>query len=420
MYKIFFFISLLAGGQGLGKTIPRNIINVWHTCPSCSNELPRKFKLWQQSCKELYPDYTFHLLSSENSRQFIEKHYPQYLAMYDSYEIFDGMTVNIERIDAIRYFYLHYFGGIYMDIDIMCLRRFPKWQKPTFGYLYKDYDGHKSAIANGFMATPANHSLFLKIIEQLPIAAVAHENVMDTTGPAFLTRLIQQFGLSKVNVLEMPKIFPFQWNLKKKETKCSTVHECRNEFPLSYTMDNYLQSWIPNWRLNFPLNSMGGQFECVGGSLLQITWMLDKQSFATFNIEEDNYVNFVESFKENVARESIRLSSAECITLSIRESYWREGILALCNFAERILHIKQQRIWSVDALLKIIGALIEEENEIFIDSPINRKIKQLIHGVHEHVVEFKSGRRDLALAGLKTVRKKFLGLDISKGDSFDL
>jgi hypothetical protein len=74
----------------------------------------------------------------------------------------------------------------------------------------------------------------------------------------------------------------------------------------------------------------------------------------------------------------------------------------------------------VDALLKIIGALIEEENEIFIDSPINRKIKQLIHGVHEHVVEFKSGRRDLALAGLKTVRKKFLGLDISKGDSFDL
>ena len=42
--------------------------------------------------------------------------YPEYLAMYDSYRF------GIQRADAMRLFFLHKFGGIYIDMDIECLR----------------------------------------------------------------------------------------------------------------------------------------------------------------------------------------------------------------------------------------------------------------------------------------------------------
>ena len=42
--------------------------------------------------------------------------YPEYLAMYDGYEF------GIQRADAMRLFFLHKLGGIYIDLDIECKR----------------------------------------------------------------------------------------------------------------------------------------------------------------------------------------------------------------------------------------------------------------------------------------------------------
>ena len=62
--------------------------------------------------------------------------------------------MNIKQIDMTRYLYMYHNGGIYMDLDMLCLRRFDmdEWKKPTFAYLYQDYESHAGAIANGWMA----------------------------------------------------------------------------------------------------------------------------------------------------------------------------------------------------------------------------------------------------------------------------
>jgi mannosyltransferase OCH1-like enzyme len=57
------------------------------------------------------------LWTDESAHKFMETHYPSFLQMYDSYKY------NIQRADSIRYFLLHHFGGIYMDLDIGCRRR---------------------------------------------------------------------------------------------------------------------------------------------------------------------------------------------------------------------------------------------------------------------------------------------------------
>ncbi len=55
--------------------------------------------------------------------------YPEYLALYDGY------SYGIQRADVMRLFFLHKYGGIYIDLDIECkrsldfLRHYP-WVMP--------------------------------------------------------------------------------------------------------------------------------------------------------------------------------------------------------------------------------------------------------------------------------------------------
>ena len=56
------------------------------------------------------------LWTDASSREFIANEYPWFL------DTFDGYTYPIQRADAIRYFVLYHYGGIYVDLDIGCLR----------------------------------------------------------------------------------------------------------------------------------------------------------------------------------------------------------------------------------------------------------------------------------------------------------
>ena len=51
------------------------------------------------------------LWTDKKAREFIADEYPWFL------ETFDGYPYPIQRADAIRYFVLHHFGGIYIDLD---------------------------------------------------------------------------------------------------------------------------------------------------------------------------------------------------------------------------------------------------------------------------------------------------------------
>ena len=56
-------------------------------------------------------DTVAQLWTDKKAREFIAAEYPWFL------ETFDGYTYPIQRADAIRYFVLHHFGGIYIDLD---------------------------------------------------------------------------------------------------------------------------------------------------------------------------------------------------------------------------------------------------------------------------------------------------------------
>lgn len=54
------------------------------------------------------------LWTNEKARNFIAKEYDWFLETYDNY------PYPIMRADAIRYFILNHYGGIYIDLDDVC------------------------------------------------------------------------------------------------------------------------------------------------------------------------------------------------------------------------------------------------------------------------------------------------------------
>ncbi|OXC66609.1 hypothetical protein AYX13_04727 [Cryptococcus neoformans] len=170
-----------------GETIPRLIHQTWK-----DDQLPEKWRKAWKECREGMPDYEYMLWTDDLSREFIAKHYPSHLRMYDSYEF------PIQRADSIRYFILHHFGGVYMDLDIGCRRRLDPllqgdWEvilpitKPVGISNDLIFSSKGSAFMDGAVHSLAafNHKYFSN-----------YPTVMFSTGPMFLSAQYAIFSAS--------------------------------------------------------------------------------------------------------------------------------------------------------------------------------------------------------------------------------
>lgn len=88
--------------------------------PSMGSHAPER-------CQKVNPDFTVNVWNASAGRNLLEEHYDWFLETYDNY------PHPIQRVDAIKYFVLHHYGGFYLDLDITCrrsltpLRPFPAW-----------------------------------------------------------------------------------------------------------------------------------------------------------------------------------------------------------------------------------------------------------------------------------------------------
>ncbi|KAG4436121.1 hypothetical protein IFR05_008400 [Cadophora sp. M221] len=148
-----------------------------------NESIPERWQAGQKSCIDLHEDYEYILWTDEKSRDFIATEYPWALDNFDSYNF------PIQRADAIRYFILAHYGGIYIDLDDGCNRRldpllsYPAWARRTL----------PTGISNDAMGSVPQHPFFLRTIESLASYNrnwfMPYITVMYSTGPLFLSVL---------------------------------------------------------------------------------------------------------------------------------------------------------------------------------------------------------------------------------------
>lgn len=138
------------------------------------------------------------LWTDASSREFIAKEYPWFL------DTFDGYTYPIQRADAIRYFILYHYGGVYMDLDIGCQR--PMDSLLTFPVILPRTI--PVGVSNDLMFAEKNHPFMAQTIRNL-IAwdfswILNYPTVMFSTGPMFLSAQYGAWTSAHPATLEYP------------------------------------------------------------------------------------------------------------------------------------------------------------------------------------------------------------------------
>ncbi|CDK28203.1 unnamed protein product [Kuraishia capsulata CBS 1993] len=162
--------------------IPKIIHQTYKT-----SDIPEIWKEGQQRCIDLHPDYQYILWTDEMAHNFIAENYPWFLSTYDGYKY------PIERADAIRYFVLNHFGGIYIDLDDGCARRLD----PLLQYSAFVRKTVPTGVSNDVMGSVPRHPFFLKVIQSLESYdhnwLVPYITIMYSTGPLFLSVLWKRY-----------------------------------------------------------------------------------------------------------------------------------------------------------------------------------------------------------------------------------
>ena len=174
--------------------IPKIIHQVW-----IGDEIPDDYSECIESVKEHFSDWEYKLWLNDDNRQFIKDNFKWFLDTYDGYE------EDISRADAVRYFQLYKYGGMYMDMDIEVYEKFDRLlSKPIcylFPFIHRDYfkiKGWETILSNCMMATMPRHEFFEKIILHLKsdivykMLADKDDDLMTVfakAGPTFLTKM---------------------------------------------------------------------------------------------------------------------------------------------------------------------------------------------------------------------------------------
>ncbi|KAG6821615.1 hypothetical protein H0H93_000124 [Arthromyces matolae] len=163
------------------ELVPRILHQTWKT-----DVLPPRWQGISDACRKMHPDYEYILWTDASSREFIARYYPWFL------ETFDGYTYPIQRADAIRYFVLHHYGGVYLDLDIGCLRPVD----PLLVYPVILPKTIPVGVSNDLMFAQKGHPFLEQTIHNLVTFdhswILNYPTVMFSTGPMFLSA---QYGL---------------------------------------------------------------------------------------------------------------------------------------------------------------------------------------------------------------------------------
>lgn len=182
--------------------IPKTIHFIWFpnlypTNDHSPSQIPATISRAPELCREHNPDYEINIWNTTSARTFIAQEYSWFLPTYDGYRH------PIQRIDALKYFALYHFGGVYMDLDISCRRPLD----PLLQFSAWFPEASPMGVNNDLMAAAARHP----IVKRMTTELVRHDKnwlfpyltIFWSTGPQFTSDILKEwFEHYKTEALE--------------------------------------------------------------------------------------------------------------------------------------------------------------------------------------------------------------------------
>lgn len=181
-----------------------NIIQTWKT-----KDIPVRYEKLIQSVINHNPKWNYLFFSDEDIKEFIDNKMPEYR------NTFFSLPNKIQQIDFFRYLAIYYYGGIYLDLDILVeypldelydnphICKFPIEYENINDVIITD-QGFDSLIGNYAFYAPAKHAFVKKIIDNIVNKRMTQQDIIKakstngdtmldveiycTTGPILVTQ----------------------------------------------------------------------------------------------------------------------------------------------------------------------------------------------------------------------------------------
>ena len=216
-------------------------------------DLPNNFEIWSKSWKECNPDYSYNLWSDEDNYNFINEKYNNFLDKYNSY------NHNIKKVDAVRYFYMYHYGGIYCDLDFECLKNFDylldknKNYEVILGYMGEDKK-FDHCIPNALMISKKGSKFWLHVIRKMEERINKGSPEYDT-GPILLKESYESYPeKDKIKILNSKYFYSIDWNtsfgksMRRKFGNENIKESKKEKKKKTYFKDSYaITYWSHSW-----------------------------------------------------------------------------------------------------------------------------------------------------------------------------
>jgi mannosyltransferase OCH1-like enzyme len=228
--------------------IPRILHQTWKTAA-----LPPAFQRWQATWLRLHPDWEYRFYTDDDCRNFMAEHYAAYLPMYDGYD------AQIKRVDMVRYFLLHHYGGVYADMDFEALKPMDDFLAGADGVIGVEPLSHwekvrvrglpfDALLCNAWMASVPGHRLWAHLFELAP-GMPRKVNAVGATGPYLLTRAYETLAdQAGIRIAPASTLYPV--DLHEERTGVLNDPDLRGQYLKdAVAVHHWVGTWTGEWML---------------------------------------------------------------------------------------------------------------------------------------------------------------------------
>jgi hypothetical protein len=196
---------------------PHIFHHVWFTWKSPT--MPAHYAAYRASCTRLHQNFTLKLWADDENRAFLQRFYPWFVPFYDAYD------QPVKMSDSVRYFLLHHYGGIYADLDVVCLKPLDELLalhrdsgSALLGRLGDSLGDQRYAqnVPNALMISKRKSLFMLHCIRELVVrfSCTRFFEPMRDTGAEILHKVLWGGGPdtnSQARVLDAKHFYPIDW-----------------------------------------------------------------------------------------------------------------------------------------------------------------------------------------------------------------
>ena len=155
MFKLYTIPKFLARRNRsiYPQRVPKTI---WQTMKTSA--VPPTMRDWADSWIKLNPEYDYNFLDDEEIRKFIRSSFPDYL------RAFEKTVHGASKADLWRYLVMFRYGGVYADIDCICLKPLREWIDPRAAYVTQL--GVNKDVCQWLIISVSGNPIFLRAAER--------------------------------------------------------------------------------------------------------------------------------------------------------------------------------------------------------------------------------------------------------------